>query len=288
MSNQIPRVVILPIDDIRPHEEYDRWILLRIVGSLRLEGAVHDPILVDERTLTILDGTHRYWALKKLGCSSVPAALYNYQSQSIKVGCWYRCLNKTPPLDLFRLMKPRATSNEEALKLLNGRKACLSILMKGESYVFDWDPVMNIDVYDAYQFMAFLEGGFKSRGYGVTYAAEMDAMEMLSSGETCAVMAPPSIKKEEVILTIKYNKLFPKKSTRHVLPYRPMGLNIPISWLKGNSEEASQKLQDLLSRGTFQRMRGGVVIGGRRYEEEVYIFELRTSGGGFSDTSGQA
>ncbi|MCX8182587.1 MAG: ParB N-terminal domain-containing protein [Candidatus Methanomethyliaceae archaeon] len=288
MSNQIPRIVILPIDDIRPHEEYDRWILLRIVGSLRLEGAVHDPILVDERTLTILDGTHRYWALKKLGCSSVPAALYNYQSQNIRVGCWYRCLSKPPPLDLFRLMKPKATSSEEALRLLNGREACLSIITKDKSYVFNWEPDMNIDVYDAYQFMAFLEGGFKSRGYGVTYATEMDAMEMLSSGETCAVMAPPSITKDEVILTIKYNKLFPKKSTRHVLPYRPMGINVPISWLQGSSEEASNKLQGLLSRGTFQRMRGGIVIGGRRYEEEVYIFELRTSGGGFSDTSGQA
>ena len=281
MSNQIPRVVILPIDDLRPHEEYDRWILLRIVGSLRLEGAVHDPILVDERTLTILDGTHRYWALKRLGCSSVPAALYNYQSQSIRVGCWYRCLNKPLPQDLFRLMKPRATSNEEALKLLNGREACLSILTKGKSYVFDWDPCMDIDVYDAYQFMAFLEGGFKSRGFAITYATEMDAMEMLSSGETCAVMAPPSITKEEVILTIKYKKLFPKKSTRHVLPYRPMGINIPLSWLQGSYDDASKKLQELLSRGTFQKMRGGVVIGGRRYEEEVYIFELGTSGGGF-------
>jgi hypothetical protein len=288
MSHQIPRLVILPIDDIRPHEEYDRWILLRIVGSLKLEGAVHDPILVDEDSLTILDGTHRYWALKKLGCSSVPAALYNYNSQSIKVGCWYRCLNRPPPTDLFRLLKLRPTSRDEAQRLLNVRGVCLSILTRGESYVFDWEPGMEIDVYAAYQFMAFLEGGFKSRGYGVTYATEMDAVEMLSSGEAAAVMAPPPIKKEEVILTIKHNKLFPKKSTRHVLPYRPMGINVPLSWLQGSAEEASEKLQELLSRGTFQRMRSGIVIGGRRYEEEVYIFELRTSGGGLSDTNGQA
>lgn len=284
MPYQIPRVTVLPIEDIRPHEEYDRRILLRIVGSLRLEGAVHDPILVDEHSLTILDGTHRYWALKKLGCTSVPAALYDYQSQNIKVGCWYRCLKKPLPLDLIRLLKPRSIKSDETFVLLNGRRAYLSILTKEESYIFDWEPHMDLDVYTAYHFMAFLEGGLKCRGYTVTYATEMDAIEMLSSGEVSAVIAPPPIKKEEVILTIKNDKLFPKKSTRHILPYRPMGINVPLSWLKGKTEEASIKLQELLSMGTFRRIGGGAVIGGRRYEEEVYIFEVRTSGGGLSDT----
>lgn len=276
--------MILPIEGIRPHEEYDRWILSRIVGSLRLEGAMHDPILVDENTLTILDGTHRYWALKKLGCHSVPAALYDYQSQHIQVGCWYRCFNKALTPEILGFFKTRAMKKKDALRLLKARDVCLSIFMRDGSYVFDWGSSTGIDVYDAYQFMALLEGGLKSRGYNITYATESDALDLLSSGEAGAVLAPPPITKEEVIQTIKYNKLFPKKSTRHVLPYRPMGINVPLSWLQGDADSASKKLEELLSRGTFQRMLAGTVIGSRRYEEEVYIFELRTSRGGYTNT----
>ncbi|MGC8936119.1 MAG: hypothetical protein ACP5KV_01975, partial [Candidatus Methanomethylicaceae archaeon] len=200
----------------------------------------------------------------------------------------YRCLNKPPSPELLRFLRPRTTDRDDALRLLRVREACLSILMKERSYVFDWEQDMGFDIYDSYQFMAFFEGGFKSRGYGITYNTEMDAVEMLSSGEKCAVIAPPPITKDEVILSIKHKKLFPKKSTRHILPYRPMGINVPLSWLQDSHEEASRKLHDLLSLGTFQRMQGGIVIGGRRYEEEVYIFELRRTGGGFDDTGNQA
>ncbi|MGQ9760044.1 MAG: hypothetical protein ACUVQ5_05710 [Candidatus Methanomethylicaceae archaeon] len=280
MSANFPNIVILPIDDILPHEEYDRWILSRIVGSLRLEGIMHDPLLVDEHTLTILDGTHRYWALKKLGCKSVPAALYNYRSPSIKIGCWYRCLDRVPPPELFSFFKARTMDLEEALKMLGARDVGLAIMLPNGSYVFEWGSMTGNNVYEAYQLMAFLEGGFKSRGYDVTYATERDAIDMLSSGDARAVVAPPPITKDEVISIIKDQKLFPKKSTRHILPYRPMGINVPLSWFKGEIEAASKKLEELLSRGIFTRMVGGIVIGGRRYEEEVYIFELKTSGGG--------
>lgn len=285
MSNLLPRLVILPIHDILPHEEYDRWILSRIVSSLRLEGAMHDPLLVDEATFTILDGTHRYWALRKLGCKAVPAALYNYQSPAIKIGCWYRCLDRAPPLEILDSLKARKMDREEGLKMLRAREVSLSIILQSGSYVFDWGSMSGMNVYHAYQLMAFLEGGFKSRGYGVNYATEMDAVDMLKSGNVKAVIAPPPITKEEVISVIKDHKLFPKKSTRHILPYRPMGVNVPLSWLQGDTDVASRKLEELLSRGTFKRMLSGIVIGGRRYEEEVYIFELKTSDGGLDITS---
>ena len=46
------------------------------------------PILVAEDSLVILDGHHRYFALKALGCTRVPAYVVDYASDSIRLTTW--------------------------------------------------------------------------------------------------------------------------------------------------------------------------------------------------------
>ncbi|MEM1873152.1 MAG: hypothetical protein QXF57_00995, partial [Acidilobaceae archaeon] len=45
-------------------------------------------ILVDSKTLVILDGHHRVEALKLLGCKLVPALLVDYDSDCVQVSSW--------------------------------------------------------------------------------------------------------------------------------------------------------------------------------------------------------
>ncbi len=272
-----PRIEVLPIEKIHPHEEYDPQILLEITNSIRVEGVVHDPLLVEADNLMILDGTHRYWALTRLGCPSVPVALYDYQSENVKVGCWYRCSDRKPDFDISNFLRGRTTSVKEGLAAVSTRSAEFSIVFKDHSYTSN----SKFNIFDAYRFLSVLEYGMRGRGHKLTYATESDALEKLNSGEISAIFASPPIMKEEAIQAAISGRLFPKKSTRHIIPSRPMGLEIPLKWLKEGVPSANIRLKEMLASGLFKRLSAGSVINGRRYEEEVYIFEFRSFGGGF-------
>jgi len=238
---------------------------------------VHDPLLVEADNLMILDGTHRYWALTRLGCPSVPVALYDYRSEDVKIGCWYRCVDREPDFDISNFIRARATSKEEGLAAVRTRAAQFSIVYKDRSYTL----ASKFNIFDAYRFLSVLECGLSGRGHKLSYATESDALEKLNSGEIGAILAPPPIMKEEAIQAAITGRLFPKKSTRHIISSRPMGLDIPLGWLREGVSSANIRLREMLAGGVFKKLSGGSVIDGRRYEEEVYIFELRTFGGGF-------
>jgi hypothetical protein len=267
----VPRISAIPIEKIRPHEEFDSKILNGIMNSLQSEGVVRDPVLIDSNTHMILDGTHRYWALIKLGCQSIPVALYSYMSDSVKIGCWYRCLELCDLEISCKAVASKIDTAANALKAVSERRAQVSIVCKDSARIF---VSGKFDIFEAYSLLSTLEKGYKKRGYSVAYATECDSIDLLKSGRVGAVLAPPPIRKEEAAYAATTGKLFPIKSTRHILPSRPMGINVPLEWLKLSHEKADLRLQEKLSMGTFAKVQRGSLIKGRRYEEEVYIYEL--------------
>jgi hypothetical protein len=271
MAIHVPRITAIPIENILPHEKYDSKILNAITNSLQSEGVVRDPILVDSGSCMILDGTHRYWALKKLGLRSIPVALYDYLTDKVKIGCWYRCLEWCD-LDISSPKAQFFPANfEDALNAVSERRAQLSIICKGSARIF---RSTTFNIIKAYDLLSFFEKKFKRRGHEVIYATESDAINLLTAGKIGAMLAPPPILKEEATLAARTGKLFPIKSTRHIIHSRPIGVNVPLEWLKSDYCEANKRLQDLLSKGAFKAVPRGSFLEGRRYEEEVYIYEL--------------
>jgi uncharacterized protein (DUF1015 family) len=74
------------IDFLKCHEEVVESRLNSFLNYLQaLEGDILvSSIIVCSETHIIIDGHHRYHALKKLGLSKVPVTFVNYQSESIK------------------------------------------------------------------------------------------------------------------------------------------------------------------------------------------------------------
>lgn len=79
---------ILEIEKLRSHEATDPEMLKKFVEEVRSDGALFKPILVDEETLVILDGHHRFEALKLLGCKRIPVYLVDYNDDDISVTTW--------------------------------------------------------------------------------------------------------------------------------------------------------------------------------------------------------
>jgi len=82
------RFDILEVSKLRTHEGTERGLLDRIREEIRRDGLIKRPILVAEEELVILDGHHRYLALRELGCRKVPVYLIDYASDEVQLTTW--------------------------------------------------------------------------------------------------------------------------------------------------------------------------------------------------------
>ncbi|MEM3935464.1 MAG: ParB N-terminal domain-containing protein [Ignisphaera sp.] len=83
------RVYDIPIEMLRPHEDVYSDLVELIAKEMKVSRYLKYPIIVDVRTLTILDGHHRVEALKKIGVKCAATFLVDYlQKLSTKLcGC---------------------------------------------------------------------------------------------------------------------------------------------------------------------------------------------------------
>jgi len=85
---QPPRLVVLEIARLRCHEKVQPDLLARTIDRIRRDGKLRKPILVADRDFVILDGHHRYEALRAIGCSRIPAYVVDYFSDIVEVSTW--------------------------------------------------------------------------------------------------------------------------------------------------------------------------------------------------------
>lgn len=82
------KITLVPLNALRQHEQILDEHLMGVQRDLVQDGMVKDPIIVDQRTMVILDGHHRYNALKRMGYKYVPVYLVDYSSEHIGVTAW--------------------------------------------------------------------------------------------------------------------------------------------------------------------------------------------------------
>ena len=81
------RIVLLQIDKLKPHEKASPLYLEILRQEILRDGILKHPIIADEKTHVILDGMHRWLALKNLGYTLIPVILVDvFQNPKIRVG----------------------------------------------------------------------------------------------------------------------------------------------------------------------------------------------------------
>ena len=73
---------------LRPHEDVVEGRFRGLADQILLDGFIRYPILVDSRTLVVLDGHHRLAAAKLLGLRFIPAILVDYDGDRVSVSSW--------------------------------------------------------------------------------------------------------------------------------------------------------------------------------------------------------
>ncbi|MGC8568987.1 MAG: ParB N-terminal domain-containing protein [Nitrososphaeria archaeon] len=256
------------LSEVRPHEEVIEKNLNELAKSIKKDGVQIDPVVVDSKTGVALDGMHRIAALKALEVKRIMVAKVDYADERIKVYRWLRAV-KNYSLNMIDELKValnlrKAGSQLEAMQLVDQEKFPLALLFDDMAYV---------SAMEARGFERFpLIKEFDRRVKEYVGILDRDLLNYLKNGYMVLYVKKPE--KSEVIEAGMKGMLFPPKSTRHVIPYRPVNVRCPLELLSGrmSDSEAEEALNRLLGSMSKKLLPPNSLYAGRVYEEELILY----------------
>lgn len=258
-------------EELRPHEETVQEDLNGILRALQTSPVLRHPIIADTASGAVLDGTHRLAALKQLGCRRIPAALIDYQNPLVQIDRWFRLIKgryAEGVRNAVEHLSPLTVSDNEADQSLLARTCYASLRYARDCLAFQSKDNVPLNLCRR----AFaLEQVARNIHAKVSYTDKAGRAELSPS---TILMSTIRLEKKEVVDACFKHVLFPPKSTRHLIPSRPLGLTVPLELLRDpNAEHAEEEFEKHLSRKRIRRLPEGSVVGSRRYMEEVFLFE---------------
>jgi hypothetical protein len=260
-------ISLIQIEELKPHEEIIPDAVHALTEEIRLQNEVRDPLIVDRHSLVILDGMHRHSSLKELGCHFAPCCLLDYDDPQIKVGSWYRVMTSNDP-------EKNVESVLEALHVDYSKKDSTSpknvVVLTGMLF---FQLNQTIDDFSKARLAVDIEKAMVQRGYEVRYVPDTigDDLRMINAN---VVIPLPTFTKAAVRKIAITKRLLPHKATRHVIPSRPMRLDIPLELLieKASTEDINKRVDALLATRHIDRRPPGSIVDGRQYQEELLVF----------------
>ncbi len=236
---------LISIDELIPHEEINESYLSKIINDINNIGFLKDPLIVDDDTLVVLDGMHRLAALKNLNCKFVPCMTVKYVEEKIKISKWIRQVSvEDKTIDISKVkniiskyIDHKKIINFEINDLRTEFPKIKNIL--DENLFFLWGKrlvfIENLNINLNINIIKEFDSMFKNIRYISLYELEkeFDERTIYYSGR--------KVTKQEVINYARSGKLFPIKTTKHILPYRITNLRIPLIVLSSIEKEAAKQ-----------------------------------------------
>jgi len=83
-----PQTQIVKLNKLKQHEEVDPAHLKELKEEIDSDKILKFAIIVDKNTNVILDGQHRFNAIRELACKRIPVVYVDYNSPAIEVQSW--------------------------------------------------------------------------------------------------------------------------------------------------------------------------------------------------------
>jgi len=269
-------IAIVDIDALLLHEETIPELLQQLMASIEKDECLNHPIIADSESLLVLDGVHRVAALRNLKCKWVPACLIDYRNPAVQVFNWYRTIRGINATELLTQIK-YVGSNLEKVDQINKNIIGVSPVVAAVK-TLDGSFLIRSrfeGLKEAYGIIECIEKRFKTVGLEIKYETESDALQRLVKHQADAVLLTPKLTKRAIIDTACSGEIFAHKASRHIIPARPMSLCFPLNLLKSNRSlgEINEELKSMLQKKCLKKIPSGSVFEGRRYEEDLYVFE---------------
>jgi hypothetical protein len=282
ISEGILKVALENVWSLKLHEQVIAEFLKKLKESIVSEKVVKDPVMVDEKTLVVLDGMHRVVALRELGYSYIPCCLIEYKFSTVQLAAWYRVITGDKSISeiakLIRSSFPNLKLTEldadNTDRMVNEGKGICALRSSNSAWLISTGKKLNCR--DKYDSIYSIEEMLRFENLRVSYQTEFDAKTFILDDKHATCLVVPTLTKDEVLRFALNGEVFAPKATRHVFPFRMLGVNIPVELLDGKRfglDEANEKLQTLFSGRKLVKLAGGQIVDGRRYEEPIYLFE---------------
>ena len=274
-SNLTFNISLVDIEALKPHEEVIESSVRSLADAMQAQGIVRDPLIVDREEYVILDGMHRYSSLKYLKCRFAPCCLVDYDNPLIKVSSWFRLFTVEDAESLAEriLKESKLSCTKQKIDTTRAASGSCNIILTRNGMAYSLPP--DSDQIEHAKAAVMLERALTMQGYHADYFSEDVALRNLKSGSVNFIITVPVFTKQQIREFGVRQLLLPHKTTRHVMPSRPLRIDIPLDMLtkqRVSQAQADLELRDLLSSRRAETKPPGSVVDGRRYEEELLVF----------------
>lgn len=259
-------IAVWETSTLRPHEQTIPAHVEQIARELEKDGMQKDPMLIDGRTGTVLDGMHRLAAFAFLGVRRAVCCSLDYRSPEVAVRRWAR-VYRADGLDFREVLHAkgltRRLAKAEAMEGLDERREGVAVIVGGEALVH----AGRADLEAALRFVEDLDSAAVANGWRRRFVAEDEAAEK-EGGLDEAVVLVQRLRKEDVLAAALGGKLFPCKTSMHRVDPRPVAVRYPLAELAGAT---TASLQQLLSTREKRLLPEDSYYEGRRYKERLLV-----------------
>ena len=274
---------VVRVDSLFQHEEILPHVADKLIFEFKNWTNLQNPVIVDKNYI-VLDGNHRVFVFKKLKFKYISVCKVDYFNELTQLRYWFRLLGRIESLESLKQMindmngSLREVSDRKALRkaLENNNLSCG--IQQGNFYasISFHEDVVN-DAVSAYNALEKIQGELLQNGLKIEYIP----CKSVHEGKFCdelknseMIIWTPQITKEMVVDAVKKKKRFAPKTTRHLIPARPLNVNVPTYWFKEDIslEEINKRFSEFLERKNLRRFGPGQVVDGRYYEEELFVF----------------
>ena len=267
------RLSFVPLEKLLPHEEDDPYRVKRIVNAISRDGILRNPPIVAEYQsgYVVLDGATRVSALTSMGFRDALVQIVDYAGGTVDLNVWHhvivglssnQLLANIAEIEELTIQRIDATM---AHQLLDARdiEACI-IMRNGTRFAV----LCEGDICDKADLLCQLVSIYRGKAE-VHRTTNIDLPPIVKQyPDLSAVVVFPVFLPSEVMQIAVNGSKIPMGVTRHLIPGRALGLNIPLEKLDNalSLEEKNAWLNDLVQ----QRLRTNKI---RLYQEPVFVFD---------------
>lgn len=267
------RLRFAPLDKLLLHEEDDPYRVQRIVGAITRDGFLRNPPIVTEyqSRYIVLDGATRVSALKSMGFQDTVVQIVDYDVETVDLSIWNHVIIGLSPDHLLASLADvdeltiQRIDDTTALQRLHAHDIEACIVMRNGS---QFAVLCEGGICDKADLLCRLVSIYRGKAEVHRTAAVDMPLLIKEYPNLSAVVAFPVYSPSEVIEIALNGSKIPMGVTRHLIPGRALGLNIPLEKFKPSAslEEKNGWLDEMVR----QRLKSNKV---RLYQEPVFVFD---------------
>lgn len=263
-------LTLQPIPKLWPHEHVDEPHVDALERDIREAQLLRNPIITARDSNVVLDGMHRLQSLRRLGSANAPVCQVPYHNPAVSVGSWSRRYGPTATAVISTIVE-RLEDRGVTVSSRNGTPSAdqLALITDEETYTIAPPSAGFASFIEPIQLIVET---FQTHGHGPTLHPASDGSVSPDGG---VVVRPPPPSKDAVIRAATEGPLLPPNTSRHVIPSRPIGLDVPLSLLDRPLDAGRRSLDEHVRTREVDKRQPDATRSTPRYTEELLVFRCR-------------